>query len=174
MAGQRSAAEWRLFGIGYSDYRDGLAKSDNRPTNQLLADRDRIHLGTVGGHFLQVVETPAGVLDFLFWGALQGGSWGTLRQRAGAVAIEAGWQPAVFGQVRPWLRAGFDYGSGDRNPNDRTHGTFFQLLPTPRGYARFPFFNLMNIRDVFGEVILRPHRDLIPHFQFEIVEATLD
>jgi hypothetical protein len=30
------------------------------------------------------------------------------------------------------------------------------VLPTPRVYARFPFFNSMNNRDLFGEVILRP------------------
>ena len=30
------------------------------------------------------------------------------------------------------------------------------MLPTPRIYARFPFFNMMNYGDGFGEVILRP------------------
>jgi hypothetical protein len=48
-------------------------------------------------------------------------------------------------------------GSGDGNPNDNTHGTFFQVLPTPRPYARFPFFNMMNNEDTFGMLILRPH-----------------
>ena len=60
--------------------------------------------------------------------------------------------------IRPWLRGGFDYGSGDRNPNYATRGTFFQILPTPRNYARFPFFNMMNNRDVFAELILRPSK----------------
>jgi len=64
--------------------------------------------------------------------------------------------PRVLQAVRPWLRGGYDYGSGDGNPSDNTHGTFFQVLPTPRVYARFPFFNMMNSRDVFGELILRP------------------
>ena len=30
------------------------------------------------------------------------------------------------------------------------------MLPTPRLYARFPFFNLMNSVDGFGELMLRP------------------
>jgi hypothetical protein len=30
------------------------------------------------------------------------------------------------------------------------------VLPTPRVYARFPFFNMMNNRDMFGELLLRP------------------
>jgi hypothetical protein len=31
-------------------------------------------------------------------------------------------------------------GSGDRNPNDNRHETFLQVPPTPRNYARYPFF----------------------------------
>ena len=38
------------------------------------------------------------------------------------------------------------------------HGTFFQLLPTPRPFARFPFFNLMNNQDVHGTLALRPSK----------------
>lgn len=160
-SGQHYAGEWRLFGIGYSDYRDGIVKTDNRPLGQRRTDQDHIHLATGGGHFLQAAETRVGVFDLLFWGALQGGSWGTLGQLAGAAAVEAGWQPTVWQRLRPWIRGGFDYGSGDGDPNDRTHGTFFQLLPTPRGYARFPFYNLMNIHDAFGEIIIRPYRNLV-------------
>ncbi|MBI3492571.1 MAG: hypothetical protein HY047_12455, partial [Acidobacteria bacterium] len=44
------------------------------------------------------------------------------------------------------------------DPNDTTHGTFFQVLPTPRVYARFPFFNMMNTGDAFGELIVRPSK----------------
>ena len=52
------------------------------------------------------------------------------------------------------------YSSGDGNATDGTHGTFFTLLPTPRVYARFPFFNAMNNRDAFGELVLRPRKNL--------------
>jgi hypothetical protein len=102
------------------------------------------------------VETPAGPLDALVWGALQTGSWGSLAHRAGAYAAEGGWQPRIFPSLKPWLRGGYNYGSGDRNATDSTHGTFFQVMSTPRVYARFPFFNMMNNRDVFGELELRP------------------
>src|SRR5262249_21772328 len=50
----------------------------------------------------------------------------------------------------------YDYASGTHDPSSGTHGTFFQVLPTPRVYARLPFFNLMNSVDGFGELILRP------------------
>lgn len=153
---KRASAEWRVFGLGYTDYRDGLVKTDNRPLAVRTADTEHINIGTYGGHYLQTVQLSAGTIDLLAWGVLQNGSWGRLAQRSGAFALEAGWQPPVMSAIRPWLGGGLDNGSGDGNPNDTTHGTFFQILPTPRVYARFPFFNMMNNRDAFGEVILRP------------------
>jgi hypothetical protein len=156
-----SATDWRLFGIGYGDERNGVVKVDNRPQAVRSADHDHIHIATVGGHYLHVAGTNAGTIDLLFWGAFQGGAWGTLSQRAGAFAAEAGWQPPILRRVKPWLRGGYDYGSGDKDPTDKTHGTFFQLLPTPRIYARFPFFNMMNNRDAFGEIILRPAKAVV-------------
>jgi hypothetical protein len=158
MKGKNSNGEWRLFGLGYSDYRDGVVKTDNRPLAVRTADVDHIQIGTYGGHYLQTLRSSPGTVDILLWGAFQNGSWGRLAQRSGAFAVEAGWQPPLLTAIRPWLRGGFDYGSGDGNPGDRTHGTFFQVLPTPRVYARFPFFNMMNNRDAFGEVILRPSK----------------
>jgi hypothetical protein len=156
--GKSSNGEWRLFGLGYSDYRDGVVKTDNRSLAVRTADTYHINIGTYGGHYLQTIHSSSGTVDLLVWGALQNGSWGRLNQRSGAFALEAGWQPSVLMAIRPWLRGGFDYGSGDGNPNDGTHGTFFQVLPTPRVYARFPFFNMMNNRDAFGELILRPSK----------------
>jgi len=158
--GKRSNAEWRVFGLGYNDYRNGVVKTDNRPLAVRTADKGHINIGTFGGHYLQTLESSFGTVDFLLWGAPQGGSWGNLAQRSGAFAAEAGWQPPVLQAPRPWLRGGYDYGSGDSNPNDNTQGTFFQVLPTPRIYARFPFFNMMNCRDVFGELLLRPSKAL--------------
>ena len=160
LTGEARGREWRLFGLGYSDYRDGVVKTDNRPLGVRTADTAHIHIGTYGGHVLQTLSSRAGTVDLLLWGALQSGSWGRQSHRAGAFAAEAGWQPRLLPSLRPWLRGGIDFGSGDGDPNDRTHGTFFQVLPTPRVYARFPFFNMMNTRDAFGELILRPGKVL--------------
>jgi hypothetical protein len=156
VGGKQNTAEWRIFGLGYQDYRDGVLKTDNRPAALRTADTEHIAIGTYGGHFIDTVATSAGSLDFLFWGAVQTGSWGRQSHRAGAYAVEAGWQPKTLPRLKPWLRAGLDYGSGDKNANDTTHGTFFQVLPTPRIYARMPFFNMMNNRDGFAELLLRP------------------
>jgi hypothetical protein len=155
----KSHAEWRVFGIYYNDDRP-VVKTDNRPASVRASDLGGINIGTYGGHFILAAPTAAGTFDLLGWGALQNGSWGELTQRAGAGAIEAGWQATFASRVRPWIRGGYYYSSGDGNPADGTHGTFFAILPTPRIYARFPFFNSMNNTDAFVEVMLRPGKAL--------------
>jgi hypothetical protein len=152
-------AEWRVFGIYYNDDR-GVVKTDNRAPSVRAADRSAINIGTYGGHFIAALPTSGGTIDVLGWGALQSGSWGTQQQRSAAGTWEGGFQPNIWEGLRPWFRGGFFYSSGDGNANDSVHGTFFALLPTPRVYARFPFFNEMNNRDLFGEVVLRPGKNL--------------
>ncbi len=152
----KGSGEWRLFGIGYNDYRDGVLKTDSRAITARRADVEHINIGTYGGHYLHAATGKQGIADLLLWGVLQSGQWGNLNHRAAAFAIEAGFQPTNMPKMRPWIRGGYNFGSGDKDPNDKTHGTFFQILPTPRIYARNPFFNSMNLGDAFGELILRP------------------
>ena len=154
-----SQAEWRLFGIFYNDDR-GVLKTDDRPAAVRAKDLGGIDIGTYGGHYIQAIPTAAGTFDLLGWGALQTGKWGTQTQRSAAGAVEIGYQPPIVKAVRPWLRGGYFYSTGDGNPNDNVHGTFFAILPTPRVYARFPFFNEMNNRDLFAELMLRPIKKL--------------
>lgn len=151
------AAETRLMGIYYDDWRR-VVKTDNRPAARRGTDFDNIRIFTFGGHHLSAVNTTAGTLDFLAWGVGQTGRWGRLDQRSYAIDLEGGIQPPVLRKLKPWLRGGYTLGSGDGNPNDRTHGTFFQILPTPRPFARFPFFDMENNRDMMGALILRPHQ----------------
>ena len=152
----RHAADTRFFVLTYDDWRH-ILKTDNRPAAVRKGDTENILIETFGAHTLHTFATNPGVVDLLAWGAVQTGRWGDLQQRAYALDFEAGFQPAISPALKPWLRAGFTEGSGDGNPNDKTHGTFFQVLPTPRIYARFPFFNMMNTQDGFGALILRPH-----------------
>jgi hypothetical protein len=161
----RHAADSRLFFIEYDDFRH-ILKTDNRPLAARRGDTENIVINTFGGHSLHAVEASAGTMDFLFWGAAQTGRWGVQAQRAGAVDVEGGFQPKILPTVKPWLRAGYTWGSGDGNPNDNTHGTFFQLLPTPRPFARFPFFNMMNTKDAFGILILRPQPKITVSSEF--------
>jgi len=146
---------WRVFAIGYHDGRTGLTKTDNRPLAVRQGDHHNIRIGTYGGDFLTAIPAGPGQFDVVGWGALQDGRWGTQEHRAGAAAVEAGYQ-FLHVASKPWVRGGWWRSSGDNNPNDNTHGTFFELLPTPRNYARTPIYNLMNLEDEFVQVIDRP------------------
>jgi hypothetical protein len=146
---------WRAFAIGYHDGRTGIVKTDNRPLATRQADKQNIRIGTYGGNFLTFIPSGSGQWDLLGWGVLQNGQWGELDQKSSAGAVEGGYQFLHLAST-PWLRGGWFYGSGDNNPNDNRHETFFQILPTPRIYARFPFYNLMNSKDGFVQVIDRP------------------
>jgi hypothetical protein len=152
--------QWRAFALAYDDYRKGVLKTDNRPPALRAADMASTRVTTFGGHYLQLMATAHGPVDLLAWGAVQTGSWGRLTQRAGAGALEAGWQPSCCDRLKPWIRGGFEFGSGDGNADDQTHGTFFQVLPTPRIYARLPFYNMMNAGDAFAELVVHPMRRL--------------
>jgi hypothetical protein len=149
-----ASSDLRVFGALYRDSRDDVVKVDNRPLKVRAADKEDISIPTLGMHYLKTFEAGNGTGDLLFWGALQRGDWGNQSHRASALALEAGYQPKM--KWRPWLRAGFYQGSGDDNNADGKHETFFQMLPTPRIYARTPFYNGMNNRDLWGQLILRP------------------
>src|SRR5262249_11929885 len=58
------------------------------------------------------------------------------------------------------------------NPNDTTHNTFFQILPTPRPFARFPFFDLVNNRDFLAILTLRPHKQVTIASEFHAMRLS--
>ncbi len=155
-------SEWRAFALHYHDGRRTL-KTDNRAQALRAADLENIRITTLGGHYIGVFKAGKGKVDALLWGAGQLGSFGALDHRAGAIAAEVGYSFAgnkFADKLKPWLRGGYFRSTGDRNPNDGDHGTFFQVLPTPRIYARTPFFNLMNNEDAFGQLRIKPHAKL--------------
>ncbi|MDP9055039.1 MAG: alginate export family protein [Acidobacteriota bacterium] len=165
------AADTRFFAIDYDDFRH-IVKTDNRSAAVRAGDTENIHIQTWGGHSLHAVTTKSGTLDALGWVAVQTGRWGTQTQRAYAFDLEGGFQPAILPHLKPWIRAGYTLGSGDKNAKDSTHGTFFQLLPTPRLYARFPFFNMMNTEDAFASMILQPHRKVTISSEYHALRLT--
>lgn len=152
-------SEARLFAMYYADRRnssDSIFKADNRLPALRTADGDPIHMPMLGGHLIHHgVLGGSAQWDGTVWGVYQGGSWGRLDHRAWAMAAEAGLQiPGT--RWAPWLRAGYNRSSGDDDPGDGTHATFFQALTTVRSTAQFPFFNLMNNEDLFAQLLLRP------------------
>jgi hypothetical protein len=149
-------ADVRLFGLRYEDRRP-IAKVDNRPAAVRATDRSAIKMNTLGANLALAYPLGTTKADLMFWGALQNGAWGAQDHSGNAFAIEGGVQPSW--PLKPWLRAGFSQGSGDDTPGTTaggSHTTFFQMLPTPRIYARTPFYNMMNNRDLFSSLVLRP------------------
>jgi hypothetical protein len=81
-------------------------------------------------------------------------------------------QPKLWPRLKPWFRGGYFAGSGDGDPTDGAHNTFFQILPTPRPFARFPFFNLMNNRDYHGSMVLRPDAKVTVSSEFHALRLS--
>ena len=151
--------QMRGFAMDYHDGRTYVVKTDNRPLAVRTADHRNIRIGSYGANAAAAIPIGKGAADLLFWGVLQDGQWGSLNHRAGAFAVEGGYRATSL-PTQPWLRGGLLRSTGDANPNDREHNTFFQVLPTPRLYARFPFFNMMNSTDSFAQLIDKPAKQV--------------
>jgi hypothetical protein len=147
--------EGRLFYLYYGDDRNTQV-IDNRPTSRRpRLNRQDLQIHTVGTHVLTVQDWGPGTADGIVWGAYQFGDWTDLDHQAWAFDVEAGYQWTGL-PLKPWLRGGYFLGSGDGDAGDGRHETFFQVLPTVRLYAKFPFFNLMNLQDAFAQLIVAP------------------
>ncbi len=122
----------------------------------ILAGRQSdLELHTFGGHVVGDYKIGPGVFDVLGWGAYQTGDWFELKQSAYAYAAEAGYQFTSLPWT-PWIRGGYDVGSGDGDTGDGRHGTFYQMLPTSRLYSYSILYNMMNTEDAFVSLILKP------------------
>ncbi|MCI0668379.1 MAG: alginate export family protein [Methylococcaceae bacterium] len=140
----------------YGDTRN-LVVTDNRPAAVRARTKGQsLDIHTLGVSAAHVLPIGSGLADGMFYGYGQFGNWQNQNNGAWAYGVEFGYQlPDVWGS--PWLRAGVNSASGDSNPNDGNHNTFFQLLPTAWLYAQFPFYNMMNNQDVFVQAIVKPH-----------------
>lgn len=140
-------ADLRVFVLRYDDRR-GTVPVDSRPLAARESGPRGIGVTSIGGHWTQRLGSADRPWDVMVWGVRQFGEWGGLTHAAGVLAVEAGWRDLRSAR-RPALRVGAVRSSGDADPTDDRHTTFFQMLPTPRAYALFPFHNLQNIEEVF-------------------------
>ena len=151
------AAQWQLFALRYRDTRKVAARPDNTGRTASAVD---VGINTFGA---TVVVAPAPhdgrQWDGMLWVAGQSGAWYEQTHRAVSIAAEAGhqWTTAAW---QPWVRGGWLFASGDRDPFDNRHGTFFQMLPTVRRYAQNALYSQMNNTDLFAQVMLRPRPKL--------------
>lgn len=142
--------DFTAFFVGYGDDRINTAINNDTA------------IYTLGGSLAGLFDLGPGKVDAFVWGAFQAGHFRegagnpTLDHLAGALLAEVGYRlPDVYGQ--PWVRTGVNFGSGDGNPADGEHRTFFNLLPTNHGYyGLVDQLALQNLVDWFTEVQFKP------------------
>lgn len=148
--------EVQVFAHAYRDTREVTARPDNTGRRANAAD---VSVVALGGHAVGARPLGPGELDAVTWVAAQVGDWYEQRHRALAMTGEAGFQWTKT-RWSPWVRAGASWFSGDGDPADATHGTFFPMLPTVRRYAQSTLYSMANLRDVMVQAMLRPRPNL--------------
>ncbi len=159
----------QLFYYRYDDRREVQARVDN--TGLPPADRVDVKLNTFGATLVGAYPKGSGVFDALLWVVGQTGRWYGQTHRGFAIAAEGGYQWSEVAW-RPWIRFGLFRSSGDDDPADDRHETFFQLLPTVRKYSLTASYNLMNSTDVFVQALLRPRPPLNLRIDLHLVGLT--
>ena len=140
------------FATFYRDRRESAAVVDNTDSLEQPVD---VTIAAFGGSYARVTPTSRGELDAVFWVAGESGDWYGQSHRAASLAAEVGhrWTGAAG---KPWLRAGYLWASGDGDPDDDRHGTFFQMLPSSRKYALSSTYAQMNLTDAFVQAWFEP------------------
>ena len=165
-----SGTEISSFYYNYKDDRNVTQRIDNSGIS-ISADGVDIDIHMIGGHLLGVYDLGPGQLDVLFWGGAQFGDWYELDQQAYAVDGEIGYQFTDF-LWKPWLRMGYFMSSGDNDPADSNHETFFQMAPGTRKYELLPFCDLMNTQDLFFQVITKPLKKVTLRTDYHFIRLT--
>jgi hypothetical protein len=139
--------ELGAFAIYYEDERDrddgGLAHG--------------LELTTIGVQAVGILPAGPGRFDWLVLVAGQWGDYDDLDHEGFAGLLELGYQlPDLF--LAPWLRVGVNASTGDHDPADDHHATFFNLLPTNHLYYGFADqLALQNLVNPFVQLRLKPH-----------------
>ena len=134
---------WRVFAIGYHDGRTGITKTDNRPLPVRQADHQNIRVGTYGGDFLNHHPRRAGTIRFRGLGCIAKRPLGKA-DTARAPLMEGGYRFLHVAST-PWLR-GVGGEAAETTIRRQQAWHIFRAVATPRDYARFPNYDLMNLR----------------------------
>ena len=141
-------ARTEVFAHNYRDTRAVAARPDNTGATAGSVD---INVQTVGAALV--------IPSVKVWGAMQRGRWYDEDHRAFSISAEVGhgWSHVTW---EPHVRGGLAYASGDGNPSDSTHGTFFPMVPTTRPDLLGGTYAQMNLRDVYVGFAITPRRNL--------------
>lgn len=149
-----ASARWARNGIDVfaHNYRDTRAIRSRPDNTGIPAPRVDVSIQTLGAS----MSYARGAADAQVWGALQRGQWYGDDHRALSGSVEAGHRwPRLAGQ--PSVRGGVRYASGDEDPNDTQHGTFFPMVPTTTPGVLAGTYAQMNLRDLYVRGSLDPH-----------------
>jgi hypothetical protein len=142
-----------LFAHTYRDRRAIGGRPDNTGARAPRADIALLTVGTA------LTRTVMG-LDVHVWGALQRGDWYGDDHRGLSASAEAGYRWTRVG-AEPSISGGLLYASGDDDPNDSTHGTFFPMVPTTAPSVLAATYAQMNFRDLYVRGNATPHDRLL-------------
>jgi hypothetical protein len=148
-----AAPSIQVFAYRYADRREITLRPDNVGGSVAAAD---ISIGTFGGAHWARYRLGPGWLDTVVWAAAQGGRWYGQRHRAFSGDAELGYRLPLAWQ--PWLRVGVLYATGDADPRDGTHQTFFPMVPSANRHVRSMTYAPMNVRDLFAQLQINPKR----------------
>ena len=110
---------------------------------------------TIGARAARIRDATAKGIDYDVEIAYQLGNVGVNDINAFMLASEVGYTIAAL--KTPRVHAGFDYASGDGDPNDGTIGTFNQLFPLAHAYLGFiDLVGRQNIAAASGGVSVTP------------------
>lgn len=127
--------EVRLFTVQYED-------------NRLIAPPD-LSINTSGASFLIGNASS----NLLLWGALQTGEWGSDDQEAWAFLVDLG-RRFDNAPGKPDIHLAWEQSSGDTDPDDTKHETFFNVLPTNhKFYGSMDYLAFQNLRDIYVEAL---------------------
>jgi len=163
--------EFAGFFYNYEDKRDCTQRPDNdiHQSDPFYSSHADIEVQMFGGHMLGIYDWGPGQLDTLLWGGVQTGDWYERDHDAYGIAGEIGYQFTKMAW-KPWFRTGYFIGSGDSDPSDGDHETFFQMAPGTRKYQLYPYYDLQNNRDFFVQLITKPTKKLTTRMDYHIVQ----
>jgi len=152
----RASRQLQVFAHYYNDRRDITTRPDNTGLQTSTAD---ISMATVGASHIGVYSLRWGEFDTVAWLAGQVGDWYADAHRAFSGTAEAGHQWSAGWQPR--LGVGVLYASGDADPTDTRHGTFFPMLASTEPALFAATFAQMNVRHLHANIRLHPRSWLV-------------